>query len=131
MHLMGPLQVPKCDSDLIQLMQVSIYRNLQVYTETCLTLHLYYSGLATPAYARRHGAGYAGQIYTIATVTRLALTTGRTGPLQLRYWNSNAATSSERSHPGTGASCGYLVFPGVWERKTSYLTTSLVPSRTT
>ncbi len=64
MHLIGPLQVPKCDSDLIQLMQVSIYRNLQVYTETCLTLHLYYSRLATPAYARRHGAGYARQNYT-------------------------------------------------------------------
>ncbi len=45
MHLIGPLQVPKCDSDLIQ---ASICRNLQVYTETCLTLHLYYSGLARP-----------------------------------------------------------------------------------
>ncbi len=37
MHLIGLLQVPKCDSDLIQLMQVFICRNLQVYTETHLT----------------------------------------------------------------------------------------------
>ncbi len=56
MHLIGPLQVPKCDSDLTQLMQVSICRNLQVYTEPCLTLHLYYSGLASYACLPRPGA---------------------------------------------------------------------------
>ncbi len=30
MHLIGPLQVPKCNSNLIQVS--IIYRNLQVYT---------------------------------------------------------------------------------------------------
>ncbi len=61
MHLIGPLQVPKCDSDLIQLMQVSICRNLQVYTETCLTR-----------------AGYARQIYTMDVAIGPV-----TGPLSL------------------------------------------------
>ncbi len=39
------LQVHKCDNKPDFENRFSIYINLQVYTETCLTVHLYYSGL--------------------------------------------------------------------------------------